>query len=57
MIGAGVVEAKKFGATILIDRGSAEAWYRSLPAYGAPPQRIAKMRVAMTGKIPTGAAP
>jgi hypothetical protein len=44
MIGAGIVEAKKFGASTLIDRASAEAWYHSLPAYGAPPPRIAKMR-------------
>ena len=32
MIGAGIIEAKKFGATTLIDRASAEAWYCNLPA-------------------------
>jgi predicted DNA-binding transcriptional regulator AlpA len=48
LIGASILEAKKFGAKTLIDRASAEAWYRSLPDF-SPAQRILKMRATMAG--------
>jgi len=47
LIGAGTIEAKKLGAKTLIDRASAERWYRSLPGFIAAPG-IAKMRAKMT---------
>ena len=43
LIGAGTLEAKKQGAKTLIDRASAERWYRALPGFGPAP-RIVKMR-------------
>jgi hypothetical protein len=43
LIGAGTLEAKKFGAKTLIDRASAERWYGSLPGF-SPAPRIVKMR-------------
>ena len=43
LIGAGILEAKKQGAKTLIDRASAERWYRSLPPF-SPASRILKMR-------------
>ena len=43
LIGTGTIEAKKLGAKTLIDRASAERWYRSLPGF-SPAPRIAKMR-------------
>jgi excisionase family DNA binding protein len=43
LIGAGTLEAKKFGAKTLIDRASAERWYCSLPGF-SPAPRIVKMR-------------
>ena len=43
LIGAGTLEAKKQGAKTLIDRASAERWYRSLPRF-SPAPRILKMR-------------
>ena len=43
LIGAGILEAKKVGAKTLIDRASAQTWYRSLPSFSVAP-RIAKMR-------------
>ena len=46
LIGAGILEAKKFGAKTLIDWASAEAWYHSLPSF-SPASRIAKMRATM----------
>jgi excisionase family DNA binding protein len=46
LIGAGTIEAKKLGAKTLIDRASAERWYRSLPGFIAAP-RIARMRATI----------
>ena len=43
LIGAGTLQAKKVGAKTLIDRASAERWYRSLPGF-SPAPRILKMR-------------
>jgi hypothetical protein len=50
MIGAGTITAKKFGATTLIDRASAEAWYRNLPGF-TPAQRITKMPATIAAKV------
>jgi hypothetical protein len=47
LIGAGALEAKKLGAKTLIDRVSAEAWYRSLPEF-SPAPRIIKMRKSIS---------
>jgi hypothetical protein len=47
LIGAGTLEAKKFGAKTLIDRASAERWYRGLPGF-SPAHRIVKMRKAIS---------
>ncbi len=46
LIGTGTLEAKKFGAKTLIDRASAEAWYRSLPGF-SPAHRTVMMRAKM----------
>jgi hypothetical protein len=46
LIGAGILEAKKQGAKTLIDRASAERWYRSLPVF-SPASRIGKMRATI----------
>jgi hypothetical protein len=43
LIGSNVLEARKLGAKTLIDRASAERWYRSLPGF-SPAPRIMKMR-------------
>jgi excisionase family DNA binding protein len=48
LIGDGTLEAKKFGAKTLIDRASAERWYRALPRF-SPAQRIVKMRATIEG--------
>jgi hypothetical protein len=47
LIGTGALGAKKLGAKTLIDRASAEAWYRGLPGF-SPAPRIIKMRKAIT---------
>jgi hypothetical protein len=52
LIGAGIIEAKKFGAKTLIDRASAQRWYRSLPGF-SPAQGIVKMRA--TAAVQQGA--
>ena len=46
LIGAGIIEAKKFGTKTLIDRASAERWYSSLPGF-SPASRITKMRATL----------
>jgi excisionase family DNA binding protein len=51
LIGAGTLEAKKLGAKTLIDRASAERWYRSLPSF-SPAPRIAKMRASIAKSKP-----
>ena len=51
LIGAGILEAKKQGAKTLIDRASAERWYRSLPAF-SPAPRILKMRATIARSEP-----
>jgi hypothetical protein len=51
LIGAGILEAKKQGAKTLIDRASAERWYRSLPGF-SPAARIGKMRATIARSKP-----
>jgi hypothetical protein len=53
MIATGIIEAKKFGAKTLIDRASAEAWYRSLPGF-SPAPRVVKMRATVQRRSQIG---
>jgi hypothetical protein len=53
LIGAGTLEAKKFGSKTLIDCISAEAWYRGLPDF-SPAQRIVKMRATVQRRSQIG---
>jgi hypothetical protein len=47
LIGNGTLETKKIGAKTVIDRASAERWYRSLPGF-SPAPRIIKMRKSIS---------